>query len=133
MAEIIENMEKNVVQTSADKLEKLIQILKKLFAEREWDSFHSPKNLAMNLMIESSELAEFFTWISDEKSREISEVLKEKITDEVGDVFLTLAYFCDMLDIDIFEATFNKIEKIKKKYPVEQFKGKDTKFSVNSV
>lgn len=124
MSEIIEN---------TDKLGKLIKILKVLFAEREWDTFHSPKSMAMNLMVESSELGEFFTWISDEKSYDISKVLKEKITDEVGDVFLTLAYFCDMLDIDIFEATFNKIEKIKKKYPVEQFKGKDTKFSVNSV
>jgi NTP pyrophosphatase (non-canonical NTP hydrolase) len=111
--------------------EKLITTLKTLFAEREWDQFHAPKNLAMNLMIEASELAEFFTWISEAQSHNISPVLKEKISDEVGDIFLTLVYLCDKLGIDIFQATFDKIEKIKKKYPVEQFKGRDTKFSVN--
>lgn len=123
---------KMVGNTDSDKLIKLVANLKTLFAEREWDGFHTPKSLAMNLMIESGELAEFFTWISDEKSRDVSEKLKEKVTDEVGDVFLTLVYFCDMLGIDIFEATFNKIEKIKKKYPVELFTGVETKFSVNS-
>lgn len=112
-------------------IKKLVETLKALFAERKWDQFHAPKNLAMNLVIESSELAEFFTWISEEKSRHIPDQLKPKIADEVGDVFLTLVYLCHILDIDIFKATFDKIEKIKLKYPVEQFSGRDSKFSIH--
>lgn len=112
-------------------LQRLIKTLQELFAERKWDQFHSPKNLALNLIIEASELAEFFTWVSEEQSKHIPVNMKEKISEEVGDVFLTLAYFCHKLEIDIFEATFNKIEKIKKKYPAKEFAGRDTKFSVH--
>lgn len=120
----------NPAESSA--LKHLVQTLKELFEERDWLKFHAPKNLAMNLMIEASELAEVFTWISEEQSYEISEKLKGNIADEVGDVFLTLVYLCDMLKIDMFAATFNKIEKIKKKYPPELFKGIDSKYAMKN-
>lgn len=117
-----------------DQLKFLAKAFNELVAERDWDKFHSPKNLAMNLMIEASELSEFFTWISEEKSKEtIPAGLKEKISEEVGDVFLTLVSFCAQLDIDIFQAAFDKLEKIKKKYPVAQFKGQDSKYSIHMV
>ena len=115
-----------------DQLKLLAKAFNELVVERDWDKFHSPKNLAMNLMNEASELSEFFTWISEEKSKESPPAeMKEKISEEVGDVFLTLVSFCAQLDIDIFQAAFDKLEKIKKKYPVAQFKGRDTKYSVH--
>lgn len=115
-----------------DQLKLLAKTFNDMATERDWEKFHSPKNLAMNLMIEASELAEFFTWISEEKSKEpIPAEMKEKIAEEVGDVFLTLVSFCAKLDIDIFQAAFDKIEKIKKKYSVAQFKGRDSKYSVH--
>lgn len=114
-------------------LQTLSQAIRELFSARDWGKFHSPKNLAMNLMIESAELAEYFTWVSEEQSKTISKELKVKISEEMGDVFITLLNLSEKLEVDLLSATFDKIEKIKQKYPAAQYKGKEGKFSVHNL
>jgi NTP pyrophosphatase (non-canonical NTP hydrolase) len=98
--------------------------------EREWDQFHSVKNLSMALSVEASELLEIFQWMTEDKSNQIKSdpVLKEKIEDEVADIFIYLLRVIKKTDIDLLAAVKNKMEKNKKKYPVELSKGNSKKY-----
>ncbi len=110
-------------------MKKLLQNIRAFRNEREWEQFHSPKNLAMALMVETAELAEHFQWLSQEQSRNLSEKQKDAVKDEIGDVMIYLANIADKLDIDPVEAAHAKLEKNRAKYPVEIVKGKSTKYS----
>lgn len=102
----------------------LLNQLRAFNQERNWEQFHSPKNLTMALQIEAGELAEHFLWLSTEQSREVktNEVLMAKISDEVADVMAYLMNLCDQLDIDPLTALENKIPRNAAKYPVEKVK-----------
>ena len=89
--------------------EKINNDIKKFADERDWDKFHSPKNLSMALSVEASELVEIFQW---QKENEINEVILNKAKDEVSDIFYYLVRVCQ------------KMKKNKIKYPVEKVKGK---------
>jgi len=104
--------------------EKLLQFR----AERDWEQFHDPKNLAEGLTIESAELLENFLWKKAEDSRNLSETEMQRAKEEIGDIFAFLIYLCHELDIDLFEATSQKIDLNQEKYPVEKAKGKSTKY-----
>lgn len=94
--------------------------------EREWHQFHSPKNLSMSLAIEVSELMEHFQWITIEESRNVGqspEVIRE-VKEELADVFSYALAIANSLDIDIASALFDKMEKNRKKYPADEFKGR---------
>ncbi len=84
---------------------------------RNWDRFHSPKNLAMSIMIEAAELAKCFQWLTQQESRsEIDDIIQ--VEDEVADVLIYLLNLCDKLKIDPINATLNKLEKNRKRFPV---------------
>lgn len=109
-------------------------ILKKfnLFAdEREWDQFHTIKNLSMALSVESSELLEIFQWVND---KEIQEWLKndsrkkEQISDELADIFLYLLKIADKANINLETAVQSKMEKNAQKYPIEKARGNAIKY-----
>jgi NTP pyrophosphatase (non-canonical NTP hydrolase) len=94
--------------------------------ERDWEQFHSPKNLVMGLSVEAAELMEHFLWIDCEGSRGVigDPVKLGEIADEMADVTCYLLALCNSLGIDLSEAVRAKLVKNARKYPVEKVRGK---------
>lgn len=97
--------------------------------KRDWDRFHSPKNLAIATAVEASELLEIFQWLTEEESFKISERDLEHVKEEIADIFIYLIRLSDKLNIDIEKAIIEKIELNEKKYPVNLSKGNATKYN----
>ena len=93
--------------------------LRQFAAEREWQPFHTPKNLATALMVEAAELAEIFQWMTPEQSQSActDRVTKEQVADEVADVLLYLVQIADHTGVDLKRAVGRKLVKNSKKYP----------------
>jgi dCTP diphosphatase len=107
----------------------LLDRLQVFDSEREWEQFHSPKNLAMNLGVEAGELMEHFRWMTEPQSYvKCSQKLAE-IRDELGDVYLVLLQLAHNLGIELHQAAHDKLSKIAKKYPVEYCKGLSHKYT----
>lgn len=103
-----------------------------LFAdERDWDQFHTPKNLSMALAKEAAELLEIFQWLSEEQSSALKNQKDElqRVSEEIADVFIYLVRLADKLDIDIETAVAAKMEMNEKKYPVALAKGNAVKYN----
>lgn len=103
--------------------------LRTFAAERDWDQFHSPKNLASALAVEAAELLEPFQWLTEEQSRNLSDKQRSAVTDELADVQIYLIRLADKLDVDLLQAVRAKIARNAEKYPVEVFKGSARKYS----
>ena len=101
-------------------MDELFEKVRLFREERGWDKFHSPKNLAMALMVEAAELAEHFQWLTEEESRNISKEELQKVKDEIGDVLIYLVNLADKLGLDPVRAAHDKIVKNVEKYPVER-------------
>ncbi|MFN7857918.1 MAG: nucleotide pyrophosphohydrolase [Acidovorax sp.] len=101
-------------------LSALQQRLRSFAAERQWQPFHTPKNLAMALMVEAAELAEIFQWMTPEQSLAVRDdpALKEPIADEVADVLLYLLQLADHTGVDLHAAVESKLVKNAAKHPV---------------
>lgn len=99
--------------------------------ERDWDQFHSPKNLAMALGGEAGELLEHFQWLTDAQSRSLGTDAKKlaKVSEEVADIAIYVVRLCDKLDIDLERAIEAKIRANAAKYPVDLAKGNATKYT----
>jgi NTP pyrophosphatase (non-canonical NTP hydrolase) len=97
--------------------------------ERDWKQFHNPKDLAISLSLEASEVLEHFQWKSKEEIEKYIKTNKEEIADEMADVFNYILILCHDLNIDILEASENKIKKNEVKYPIEKAKGRHTKYN----
>jgi len=105
---------------------KTIEIIKEFIKQRDWEQFHDPKNLAISLNLEASEVLELFQWTKD------NEINKNKITnltDELADVYYWLLLLADYYDINIESALEEKIKKNEKKYPIDKSKGSSEKYS----
>lgn len=100
-------------------------------AERDWDQFHTPKNLAMALSGEAGELLELFQWLTPEQSERaaLSGDSLRAIEEEMADVFLYLLRLADKLQVDIAAAAQAKISRNAKKYPIDKSKGNAVKYS----
>lgn len=112
-------------------LSDLKAIVKKFRDERNWQKYHTPKNLAESISIEAAELLEKFQWKSEE---EIDELLndpgyKDEIKEELADVFNYCLALSNTLDIDLSEALLEKVKLNSEKYPVEKAKGEYRKYS----
>ena len=107
--------------------EKIKKEIKEFVDERDWDQFHTPKNLSMALSVEVSELLEIFQWKKADEYKRATEKQKEMIKDEVADIFYYLVRISEKLNINIEEALLNKMKKNKEKYPKESVKGKAIK------
>ena len=103
--------------------------LRTFASEREWEQFHSPKNLATALSVEAAELLEHFQWLTDEQSRAMPLTKLTDVAEEIADVFLYLLQLSDKLGIDPIEAARRKLEINAAKYPVERAKGTSKKYS----
>ncbi len=98
--------------------------------ERDWEQFHSPKELAISLSIEASELLEWFQWKNDEEiSLKLNSDKREDLEDEVADVVAYLSYLCHDVGIDINKVVEAKIKKNAHKYPIEKVKGRSDKYT----
>jgi len=112
----------------ADRMETLRARLRAFVAERDWDQFHTPKNLAMALVAEAGELVEHFQWLTPEQSSNLPAEVRAEVELEIADVLLFLLRLCDKLDIDPTVAAEKKLELNRQKYPVEKAKGRATKY-----
>ncbi|TRZ96654.1 MAG: nucleotide pyrophosphohydrolase [Deltaproteobacteria bacterium] len=104
-------------------LEELAVRLREFAAERDWDQFHSPKNLAMALSVEASELLEHFQWLTEKQSSSLPSEKLQQVREEIGDVLIYLTRLGDKLGIDILAAAFMKTEKNRVKYQIDKAKG----------
>jgi dCTP diphosphatase len=103
--------------------------LRDFAAERDWEPFHSPRNLATALAVEAAELLEPFQWLTDEQSRDLMPATRAAVEDELADVLLYLVRLADKLDVDLVQAAHAKIAKNAVKYPVEKSRGTSRKYT----
>ena len=104
----------------------LRQVVADFVAEREWQRYHDPKNLAMSIAIETGELMEHFQWVRNE---ELADLLSDderrgEIIDEIADITCYIMALANVLDVDLSEALTGKMKKNERKYPAEEFKGR---------
>lgn len=111
----------------ATSIQELKDTVQEFVRERDWERFHSPKNLSMALAAEAAELMEHFLWDTLEASEETAR--KEEVADELADILLYLLEFANMTGIDISEAVASKVKKNAEKYPVEKAKGNSLKYT----
>ena len=113
---------------TVNELKKLVQT----FCEaRDWDQFHGPKDLAIGVITEASELLEHFRFLSEEQALEVlnNPEQREEVEDEIADVLFFLLRFCQRFDIDLDKVLTRKIEKTEKKYPVDKSRGSNRKYT----
>lgn len=94
--------------------------------ERDWQQFHTPKNVAMALAIEAAELMEHFQWLTPEQSREVAEQPEKlnQVAEELADVVCYALALANELKIDVTSALHDKMEKNRRKYPADEFRGR---------
>lgn len=114
---------------SLDPLQDLRDALRHFAAERDWDQFHCPKNLAIALNVEAAELLEHFQWLSDTESAALPTEKRAKVREELADVLLYLIRLADKLDVDLALAAREKILINAEKYPAHKARGSRKKYS----
>jgi NTP pyrophosphatase (non-canonical NTP hydrolase) len=110
-------------------MQELVKMLRQFAEERDWEQFHSPKNLAMALSVEVAEIVEIFQWLTQDESRNLSPEKLEKVKEEISDVMIFLTNLADKLGIDLLAAAKEKIEVNERKYPVDKAKGSAKKYT----
>jgi NTP pyrophosphatase (non-canonical NTP hydrolase) len=103
--------------------------LREFAKERDWDQFHSPKNLSMALIAEAAELIEHFQWLTQEQSSNLPGDKLKEVEQELADILIYLVRIADKLGIDLIEAGHRKVDINKTKYPSSQVKGSARKYS----
>ena len=111
-----------------DPLRNLRDELRAFAAARDWDQFHSPRNLATALAVEAAELLEPFQWLTEEQSRALPPDARAAVEEELADVLLYLIRLADKLDVDLAAAARAKILRNGEKYPVEKARGSSRKY-----
>jgi NTP pyrophosphatase (non-canonical NTP hydrolase) len=112
----------------SQELRALQQRLAAFAAARDWEQFHSPKNLAMALSVEAAELVEQFQWLTEEQSRALDADRRERVRLELADVLIYLLRLADKLDVDLLRAAADKIELNERKYPADRVRGDARKY-----
>jgi NTP pyrophosphatase (non-canonical NTP hydrolase) len=110
-------------------MDHLRDAISSFIAERDWEQFHSPKNLAMALSVEVAEIVEHFQWLTEEQSQNLPPEKLAEVREEIGDVMIYLTELAGKLGIDPVEAARAKLEINKQKYPAELVKGKASKYT----
>jgi dCTP diphosphatase len=111
-------------------LAELKLMVQEFVTERDWVKYHTPRNLAESISIESAELMEMFQWLTDEEAKKLTQdpVKLERVKEELADVMNYCLSLANAANIDISQAILDKIEKNKAKYPIDQVKGKYRKY-----
>ena len=110
-------------------VDELRHALRQFAAERDWDQFHSPKNLAMALTVEAAELLEHFQWLTEGTVAELPLETRALVREELADVLLYLVRLTDKLEVDLMQAAREKLELNARKYPAEQVRGSSKKYT----
>lgn len=110
-------------------MEKLMKIIDEFCSERDWDQYHSPKELAIGLSTEANELLALFRFQSDEQIMTMLKNQREVIEDEIVDSLFFVLRFASLYDIDLLGALERKMIRNRLKYPVELSKGKNIKYT----
>ncbi len=113
----------------ADSLQDLRTRVNQFVADRDWAQFHTPKNLAMAMIVEAAELVEQFQWDTAQESQQLSPEKREAVSHELADTFVYLLRIAEVLDIDLIQAANQKIDLNALKYPVEKAKGSNAKYT----
>jgi NTP pyrophosphatase (non-canonical NTP hydrolase) len=122
-------MSTNTPDPHPTSLEELRNALRGFAAARDWDQFHSPKNLAIALSVEAAELLQHFQWTPEAESTTLNRDQQAQVREEVADVFLYLVRLADKLGIDLMSAAADKIELNSAKYPIEKVRGSSKKYT----
>lgn len=119
----------NPVDKTVPSLAALAERLRAFAAERDWEPFHTPKNLAAALIVEAAELLEHFQWLSGEESTRLAPEQRQRVALEMADVLLYLVRLADRLDIDLLAAATTKLAINAEKYPVALARGTHAKYT----
>jgi NTP pyrophosphatase (non-canonical NTP hydrolase) len=112
-----------------DSLETLRDCLREFAGERDWDQYHTPKNLSMALIAEAAELVEHFQWVEGERSHILADKTRQSVEEEVADILIYLVRIADKLDIDLYRAAERKIGINERKYPADKVRGSAKKYT----
>ena len=113
----------------SDALAGLREKLRRFAIERDWDQYHSPKNLAAALCVEAAELLEHFQWLTDDESKSLPSEQLAKVREEIADVLLYLVRLADKLNVDLLDAAANKIAVNARRYPIDKARGNNRKYT----
>lgn len=103
--------------------------LRQFAKDRDWEQFHSPKNISMALSVEVAELLEHFQWLTEQESRELNKETQAEVAQELADVFIYLVRLADQLDIDLLAAADEKLQVNEAKYPADRVRGSSKKYT----
>ena len=112
-----------------DSIAKITEEIKHFRDERDWLQFHDPKNMAISIMLEASELLEHFQWKTKAEVKEYVQSNRESVQEEIADISMYLFELADNLGIDLLEAMEKKLKKNADKYPVVKAKGSHKKYN----
>lgn len=115
--------------TSQNPLEEITKLIVNFRDARNWKQFHNPKDLAISLSLEASEVLEHFQWKSNEEITTYLKTNKDKVAEELADVFYWVLLMSNDLGIDIIKASKQKMKQNNKKYPISKSKNKHTKYN----
>jgi dCTP diphosphatase len=110
-------------------LESMMERLRQFAEERDWDQFHSPKNLSMALIAEAAELVEHFQWLTEAQSSRLSAERLREVETELADIFIYLMRLADKLGVDLVAAAQRKMEINEAKYPADKVRGSARKYT----
>lgn len=96
--------------------------------ERDWGQYHSPRNLAMCVSVEASELLELYLWTEDDGPQPLTEAREPKVAEEAADVLICLLNFCSRAGVDLGRAVDEKLAKAEQKYPADRVRGQALKY-----
>jgi dCTP diphosphatase len=117
------------LESELNDLTSLRDELRRFAAERDWDQFHSPKNLASALAVEAAELLEPFQWLTEDESRALTPKQAAAVRRELADVLIYVVRLADKLDVDLMDAVREKQNENANKYPVDKAKGSSRKYT----
>ena len=114
---------------SDSEISKLQERLREFARKRDWEQFHTPKNLAMALSVEVAELQEIFQWLTPGQSSQLTDEQYSRVQEELADVLLYLCRLADVLDVDLAAAATDKLKLNAEKYPVDLARGSAAKYN----
>lgn len=113
----------------SERLDQIKEQLRVFAAERDWDQFHSPKNLSMALIAEAAELVEHFQWITEDQSRNLDQSKLAEVELELADIQIYLLRLADKLQLDLLKAVEKKMLMNSQKYPADRVRGSSKKYT----
>jgi dCTP diphosphatase len=119
----------NTQGNTVNELEELRIRINEFADERDWNQFHSPKNLSMALIVEAGELVEHFQWMKQKDSFNLPEEKLAAVEEELADILVYLVRLANQLDIDLISATKKKIKSNEAKYPADMVRGSSKKYT----